>query len=227
MENQLTLVSTKKLTTEQNRLLDRRVTLIDHDFITIRLNRLKKDILLKISENVVITSKSALQSLLLNFSRKELNIKNIYCVGKRTKNSIEKEIGKVTFVGKSAKLLAIYIAEKTAIKEVTFFCGNLKREELTNILSKNNITVNEIEAYRTMLTPKEIETDVIGALFFSPSGVQSYLLRNSPNTTVAYCIGDTTAKEAKLHFKNVQVAANQDIESVINLANLKMNYEQN
>ncbi|UWX55097.1 uroporphyrinogen-III synthase [Maribacter litopenaei] len=59
---------------------------------------------------------------------------------------------------------------------------------------------------------------VEGILFYSPSTIESYLLKNKPNQ-VAYCIGETTAKEARKHFKEVKVANIPDMESVIDLVN--------
>ena len=88
------------------------------------------------------------------------------------------------------------------------------------ILQEHHIKVTNVEAYQTVLSPKEIEPTVEGVLFFSPSNVQSYMQKNFPNeTTIAYCIGDTTATEAKKHFKNVKVAKLPTVESVIDLVN--------
>ena len=55
-------------------------------------------------------------------------------------------------------------------------------------------------------------------MFYSPSTVQSFLKNNNPNC-VAYCIGETTAKEATKHFKDVRIAKIPTIESVIELVN--------
>ena len=51
-------------------------------------------------------------------------------------------------------------------------------------------------------------------MFYSPSTVQSYLEKNSAHG-IAFCIGDTTANEAKKHFDDVRVAKVPTIESVI------------
>ena len=55
-------------------------------------------------------------------------------------------------------------------------------------------------------------------MFFSPSNVESYLKENSTDR-VAYCIGETTAKVAREHFKEVKVAKIPTVESVIELVN--------
>jgi uroporphyrinogen-III synthase len=89
-------------------------------------------------------------------------------------------------------------------------------DDLPSILEKNNITVQEIAAYSTKLEAPKLPESVEGVLFFSPSTVQSFLKNNRPNCT-AYCIGETTAKEAKKYFKAVHKAKIPTIESVIEL----------
>ena len=56
-------------------------------------------------------------------------------------------------------------------------------------------------------------------MFYSPSTVKSYLLQNN-REKIAFCIGETTASEAKKHFKDVRVAKLPTAESVIELVNL-------
>ncbi|MGC1632889.1 MAG: hydroxymethylbilane synthase, partial [Gelidibacter sp.] len=56
-------------------------------------------------------------------------------------------------------------------------------------------------------------------MFYSPSTVDSYLINNSAEGKVAYCIGETTATEAKKYFKDVRVAKIPTVESVIDLVN--------
>jgi uroporphyrinogen-III synthase len=56
-------------------------------------------------------------------------------------------------------------------------------------------------------------------MFYSPSTVQSYLQENDADK-IAFCIGETTAKEAKKRFKDVRVAKVPTVESVIELVNL-------
>ena len=132
---------------------------------------------------------------------------------------IEKKIGKVTHVVNSAKELGEFIVKMRNIKEVTHFCGNLKRDELNEILSQNDITVNEIEAYRTVLNERKFEDTFNAVMFYSPSGVQSFIADNKVNNAIAFCIGQTTANEAKKHFSKVEVSAMQTIESVIKSVN--------
>jgi len=156
---------------------------------------------------------------LSNFSPLELDFKNIYCVGKRTKRLIEKKIGKVNHVENSADKLANYLVENLEEREITFFCGNLRRDELPDKLKNNNIKVTEIECYKTSFTPKKIESKYQGILFFSPSAIQSYLRENKSNQSMAFCIGQTTGNEAQKYFENVIVSKLSTVESVIKSVN--------
>ena len=149
----------------------------------------------------------------------ELNFEHIYCVGRRTKRLIEKNIGKVTHVENSAGNLANYLAAQIKNEEVTYFCGNKRRDELPDILDNKGIIVNEVVAYQTILSPNELIKNYDGLLFFSPSGIESFLSKNSIDQEVAFCIGGTTAKEAQKHFKTVVEAKLPSVESVLNSVN--------
>ncbi|SDX48280.1 hydroxymethylbilane synthase [Lutibacter oricola] len=219
IEKEVKLYSTKTLSQDQAKLIDVNFQIDMSDFITVRDNRLKRNVVKNPIENVVFTSQNAVESLLNNFDKLELDFKNIYCVGRRTKRLIEKRIGKVAHVETSAEKLANYLVENVEEKSVTFFCGNLRRDDLPTILEKNNIVINEVECYKTALTPRKLESNYKGVLFYSPSAIDSYLKSNTCGETVAFCIGDTTAAKANEFFKNVEVAKVATVDSVLKLAN--------
>jgi hydroxymethylbilane synthase len=219
IEKEINVYSTKNLSLDQSNSLSSNIGVAMSDFITIRSNRLKSKIVKNPIENVVFTSQNAVEALLENFSPMELDFKNIYCVGRRTKRLIEKRIGKVTQVENSAENLARYLVENLASKSVTFFCGNKRREELPAILKENNIEVNEVECYQTQLTPRKIDPKFKGILFYSPTGIESFLKENKATDITAFCIGDTTAKEANKYFKNVFVSKLSTVESVLKSVN--------
>ncbi len=219
---QTNIFSTKKLTSEQIHLFQDGLKVESEDFIKTNPTRISKSILKSEIQNVVITSKNAVEALLTNVSADELRFKNIYCVGRRTKRLIENRIGKVKHSENNAKKLADHLVEYLEGTEVTYFCSNLRMDDLPKILEANKITVNEIEAYRTKHSPVKVDESVEGVLFFSPSTVDSYLQSNRANK-IAYCIGESTAKTAKKHFEDVRVAKMPLVESVIDLVNLNYN----
>ena len=210
--------STKSFTEDQRLLFHEKVVSESSDFIKISLNRIHPRFLKNEIRNVVITSKNTVESLLTNYSAIELQFKNIYCVGRRTKRLIENRIGKVTHFEKSAKKLAEHLVDYMEGAEVTYFCSDLRLDDLPSILTENNIKVNEVEAYQTKFDAIKVDDSVEGVMFYSPSTVQSYLKENNAEG-IAFCIGETTANEAKKRFKDVRVAKVPTVESVIELVN--------
>ena len=210
--------STKSFTESQRLLFHEKVVVDSSDFIKISLNRIHPRFLKNQIENVVITSKNAVESLTTNYSAIELQFKNIYCVGRRTKQLVEKKIGKVTHSENSAKKLAAYLVEYMEGTEVTYFCSDLRLDDLPTILEENNIKVTEIEAYQTKYDGIKVDDSVEGVMFYSPSTVESFVQKNHKEI-IAFCIGETTAAEAKKHFDDVRVAKVPTVESVIELVN--------
>lgn len=212
------IFSTKDLTPSQREYFKAGIRVKSQDFIKITPNRIPATILKKEIENVILTSKNAVEALLTHRMGDEFQFKNIYCVGRKTKRFIESRLGPVRHQEKNAEKLAEYLIEYLEGTEVTYFCSNLRMDDLPDILTQNNIKVNEVEAYTTKPAGVEVNDHVEGILFFSPSTVQSYLHKNRPDK-VAYCIGETTAKEARKSFNDVRVARIPTVESVIDLVN--------
>jgi uroporphyrinogen-III synthase len=210
--------STKKLSELQKEALSEAIGIHDSDFIKMRFNRIPAKVMRQQHENVVITSQNGVEAILNSFTKDEITFKNIFCVGRRTKKLIENRIGKVTYVAKNGLKLAEYISKETEIKAVSYFCSDLRLDVLPTYLQANGVVVNEVEAYKTMLNPIKIDAAISGVLFYSPSGVESYLEENATDK-VAFCIGETTAVAARKHFDKVEVANMPDVESVLELVN--------
>ncbi|MCW5516353.1 hydroxymethylbilane synthase [Muriicola sp. Z0-33] len=210
--------STKKLTAEQLHLFGDGISVGGDDFIQINHNRISAQLLNSEIENVVLSSKKAVDALVFSSDPRKLKFKNIYCVGRKTKRLVERKIGKVKHTENNAKLLAEYLLSHLEGKEITFFCSDQRLNDLPDILSENGIIVNEVQAYQTRYSPSKVDEETQGVLFFSPSAVKSYLLKNSPDK-IAFCIGDTTASEANKHFKEVQTAKFPAIDAVAELVN--------
>lgn len=218
-ETKVAVFSTKSLSENQVKLFHEDIASESSDFIKIRFNRIAPKVVKNELENVIITSKNGVEAILNSFTKDELNFRNIYCVGRRTKKLIEQRIGSVRHAEKNAQKLAEYLREKIKGQEVTYFCSDLRLDTLPTVLSENEITVNEVEAYKTMYSPADVNEKVSGVLFYSPSTVESYVQKNSTDK-VAFCIGVSTANEAKKHFENVKIAQVPTVESVIELVNL-------
>lgn len=218
-EKRVAVYSTKSLSESQTKLFHEDIASESSDFIKIRFNRIPPKVVKSSIENVIITSKNGVEAILNSFTKDELDFKNIYCVGRRTKKLIEQKIGTVKHAAKNAKKLAEYLSEEIKGREVTYFCSDLRLDTLPVVLSENGITVHEVEAYKTMYSPIKLEEKVEGVMFYSPSTVESYMQENSADI-IAFCIGESTAKEARKHFAKVEVASVPTVESVIELVNL-------
>ncbi len=218
IERHAKIYSTKKLTPAQLQLFNETVGIESEDFIKISPTRMSTNLLKNPIQNVIITSKNAVESILTSVTAEDLKFKNIYCVGRRTKLLIEKRIGPVKHNENNAKKLAEHLVEYMEGLEATYFCSDQRLDELPTILSENNLKLNEVEAYKTKLAPVKVDVGIEGVMFFSPSAVESYLQMNRPDQ-VAYCIGGTTAATAHKSFKEVRVAKFPSVESVIELVN--------
>ena len=218
-ESAARVFSTKSLSESQTKLFHNNIASENSDFIKVRSNRIAPKVVKDVIENVIITSKNGVEALLDNFTKEELNFKNIFCVGRRTKKMIQQKIGPVNHTEKNAERLAEYLSKEMKGDSVTYFCSDLRLDTLSKILTENKIEVNEVEAYKTMYSPELVSESIDGVMFYSPSAVNSYLQKNTTDK-VAFCIGASTAKEAQKYFEKVEVAQIPTVESVIELVNL-------
>ena len=213
MEHQIRILSTKKLTDYQKQLLlNANFLIAEADFI----NVVNQSFDLKSSNDYLIfTSQNAVESVLENEKIAELKTKKCFCVGEKTKALLEENGFEVIQSSDYASELASIICNQYGKAGFTFFCGNLRRDILPDALRLAGITFQEVEVYETRLTPHKAAADLNGILFFSPSGVQSFLKENELQDEVCFCIGSTTAKALR-GFTNKVVTANQPtVESTI------------
>jgi len=217
MSNYIRILSTKTLSSTQKQALLEADFLVDEtDFIKTE----NKNFEVKtINDNLIFTSQNAVHSVLKNkYSQdliQKLRDKNCFCVGLKTKILLsENGFNVVAYTG-YAEDLAEIITLIYANESYTFFSGNLRRETLPNALKAANIKFNEVQVYETSLTPQKIKTTVDAILFFSPSGVESYLSANKIKNEICFCIGETTANALNKTTKNIIIADNPTIEDVI------------
>ena len=168
-----------------------------------------------INENLIFTSQNAAQSVLLHPKCGELKSKNVFCVGMKTKALLEENGFNVEVYVDYASDLAEIITLIYAKQSYTFFSGNLRKETLPKALKAAKVNFNEIQVYETTLTPQKIKTPVDAILFFSPSGVESYLSANKIKNEICFCIGETTASSLDKTTRNIIVADPPSVENVI------------
>lgn len=208
-----TVLSTKKLKrSDSQKLLDIALNVLEKNFIKTKKTDFKIDIL---NEFVIFTSKNAVKSLLKSSYIKSIKAQKIVCVGQKTRQFLEKNNFNVQECASYASELGQIIKVKYPKKTFTFFSGNLRKDSLPIILNESKISWNEVVVYKTTLNPKKIKRQSDGILFFSPSAVKSYLIKNKLEHQICFCIGATTAKALENITKNIKIASQPTVESVI------------
>lgn len=213
MPEPIRILSTKKLLPNQRQfLLNAGFSVIEANFIQAVG---KKFELGDEDGNLIFTSQNAVKSFLENEKAQNLKNKKIFCVGIKTKALLEQNGYKVLATKEYASELAEVIVNDFKDESFLFFSGSLRRDTLPDALQKANISLKEIEVYETILTPQKINGPVDGILFFSPSGVQSYLKENTIENQSCFCIGTTTAEPLEQLTDKIIIAKQQTVENVI------------
>lgn len=204
------VLSTKKLSKNQKELLlNASLSLVEYNAIKIEFQALPMGF--SSVENAIITSKNAAKALING----RIQIENCFCVGDKTTTFLEENGFSVLETAVNASALAGIITNRYSDKSFTFFCGNKRREELPKLLKEKKVRFEEIKVYRTSLNFREFQQKFDGILFFSPSGVQSFAKLNKFENAIAFCIGSTTASEAKKYTDHIEIANQPGIENVI------------
>ncbi|MAP81744.1 MAG: uroporphyrinogen-III synthase [Aequorivita sp.] len=212
------VLSTKKLSLSQRELLiNASVSLVEYNAIKIEFEPFTIPQKIKYA---IFTSQNGVNSFFQNLSNNKTSINNVVvenclCVGEKTRTLLEQYGVNVIKTTEYATELAQYLVENHKNDWFYFFCGNIRSDEIPSKLTENDISFQEIVVYKTSLNIKRIDRQFDAVLFFSPSGVRSYISENKLDTSIAICIGTTTASEAKKYCENVVIANATTVESVI------------
>ena len=214
MTKQPNILSTKTLLPIQKQeLVNANFNVIEEDFIETKTIDFE---LSKVNDNLIFTSQNAVNSILQHPKCEELKAKNVFSIGMKTKDLLsENGFNVIAYTGYAADLAEI-ISLIYSDESFTFFSGNLRRDVLPNTLEENGILLNEIKVYETKLTSKKVTEKLDGILFFSPSGVESYLKLNTIKDETCFCIGETTAEALEnKKVKTIVIADKPSVENVI------------
>lgn len=214
MTKEIYILSTKSLLPQQKQILmDANLAVEAHDFIATSTKNFELD---QVLDNLIFTSQNAVQAVLQHPQVNQLKSKNAFAVGMKTKSLLtENGFNVLAYTGYAADLAEI-ISLIYGKESYTFFCGNLRRDELPTTLKENQVEFNEVNVYETALTPQKIKQQPDGILFFSPSAVESYLKLNTIKDQPCFCIGETTAAAlVKNKIKSLHIAGKPSVEQVI------------
>lgn len=129
----------------------------------------------------------------------------IFCLSGKTKDVLTANteiFGTIEATASSATELAQQVIEH-GVKELLFFCGDRRRDELPMLLQNAGIIVHEVVVYEVEEIPAVVTDDYEAVLFFSPSAVESFFSANQlKKNTVCFAIGQTTAASIKQATQN-------------------------
>ncbi len=150
---------------------------------------------------VVFTSMNAVEAVQQYLGQKPYW--RIYAIGHTTQQLAAQYFGPVFGTADSALDLADVIIANGE-KEVTFFCGDIRRDELPQKLHDAGVALEEVMVYHTVPLPHPIEKEYDGILFYSPSAVHSFFSANNqlPESTGFFAIGQTTAAALNTYTTN-------------------------
>lgn len=176
------------------------------------------------STTVVFTSMNAVEAVGHYIDQKPAW--RIYALGNTTRELAAQLLGPITATANSASELAEEII-RNGETAVTFFCGDIRRDELPGKLQDAGVALNEVMVYRTIALHHTLERQYNGILFYSPSAVHSFFESNTslPESTELFAIGQTTAAALNTYTNNrIYVADSPSKEQLVREA---MDYYRN
>ncbi len=208
-----TVLSTKILTLAQKELLlNAGLGLVEYNALTI----MNMDFEIENGfDHYIFTSQNAVSAYLKKHAGSKSGQKTVLCVGEKTQSLLQQNGLKVVEMAQNSSELAEIIAKNYKNDSFLFFSGNLRRDDIPHTLKENKIRFKEIVAYQTLKNPKTFDATFDGILFFSPSGVESYMAANTLKDSPVFCIGETTAFTAKKHTEKIIIANKPTIENVL------------
>lgn len=211
------VLSTKKLLPNQRELLlNAGLSFVEYDAISIKEIPFKAEQPIK---NGILSSQNGVAQILAQ----GLSIEQSFVVGKKTAALLTEKGLKVVEIAKNSTELAHFIAKNHKNEHFYYFCGNKRRDELPTILKETKVSFEEVITYETSLKIQSFDQNFDGVLFYSPSGVEAFAkanpqslpLKEEKEGCIAFCIGETTADEARKYTDNIIVSNATTIESTI------------
>lgn len=204
------IISTRKLTSDKiEELQAKGWRFTQHDFIS-KIIQVPDDLTAaSIHNHIVLTSITGVKSFLQIAAQLNLNLADymIYCISRGTKEYAAATGLNIKETALNASALADEILKDMDVKAVTHVSSNLRRDELSDKLTKSGVAVQDVTAYQTGFTPVVIATTYDAIVFFSPSAIDSFLSINKFHNVPCFCIGNTTRDYAKQNgYQQVYVA---------------------
>lgn len=210
------VLSTKKLTEAQRALLPETDFFLE-DYDALEVTYLEANLHSDDEALFIFTSTHAIEAC---FPQGRLldRMLNCCCVGRKTAARLEKMGHRILAVEDRAETLAERIIDKYSSRSFIYFCSSRRLDTLPDRLSEAGVRLEERVVYRTGFNQRILEQQFDAILFFSPSGVESFLGSNQLQGATAICIGPTTAQAAKKHTDKFLIAESPSAEAVLQAA---------
>jgi uroporphyrinogen-III synthase len=212
------LLITKRISPSHlNNLISAGITVIGKEFISITPVRSesKKDEVRKICSRratTAFTSKNAVRAVSMIASEYQIRPEwKIFSIDGVTLQEVKKYFGASVIAGTApnSSTLATILLEKSIDREIVFFCGDKRRDEMPDLLRHHGVKVIDMVVYETKPTPEVIHEAVDAVTFFSPSAVDSFFSVNTlEEKVVCFSIGETTTGALNRYTNNKIITSN-------------------
>ena len=206
------VLSTKKLLFHQlERLMAAQCDVVDYDALQIKIQPFS---IPKKPNYWVFSSQNAVRSFLAN-PKASAHQNPILCVGEKSKSILEENGQKVIKTAQNMLELVDFIQKTMKNEHFLHICGSRKLADFAAGMQKAGISYAEVTAYHTHLVPRLQTPEPQGLLFYSPSGVESYLQTNSIGASWCFCIGETTATAVRPLTEYLTVSPKPDADLLV------------
>ena len=211
------LLSTKIVSSHfKDELIKIGISIIEYPIIKIDPLYIKID---HVRSILIFTSQNAVKIVFESSEIvKKIKNKKCFCVGQKTKLLLNKKGINVIKMFESAADLARFLVKNHKKDSFSFFCGRQRRSEIETSLNQCKMDLDIHEVYKTTYTSKYFENCFDGILFFSPSAVSSYFIKNTwPESAHGFCIGSSTSKTLSKFTSNFSTAKNPTENQLLNI----------
>lgn len=204
MEAAVTILSTKVLPAGLwQPLQGQGIEVVQHNFIEVvpqpleRWSHKLKDYLAqrKHEGHIIVTGKNgvaALERYIEWEGKTDILNAAFYCVGSHTAQQLQRMGCNVQAQAHNAEVLCQTLSP--AAVPYLYVGGNLSTGVIEDFFYLKQYPLQKLEVYTTKYRPVQIEQDLAGVLFGSPSAVLSFFAKNKwPQAAVAFAIGTSTA----------------------------------
>lgn len=172
-----------------------------------------------VCDSLIFTSQNAVQIFLKNSELKKYKSKKIFCVGDTSKSLLRKNKFRVENCFNDSSSLAKFITKNNKSDKFLYLCGKNRLKNIEEILSNNNVDLIIEELYETKLLYEKVNCMYDFILFYSPSGVESFIKNNFIEKSICFCIGNTTASALKALTDKIIIAKKPTIRQLIKQVN--------